>query len=68
MGATSRIGPLAALAQTLRDLGFEPSTVLDGSGFDPAYFSDPDLPIHYSAGSRLLHHCAEVTGCSWRVR
>ena len=63
-GATSRIGPLVALGQTLRDLGFEPSAVLDGTGFDPAYFSDPDLPIQYAAGSRLLQHCAEVTGCA----
>ena len=63
-GASSRIGPLVALGRTLSDLGFKASAALDGSGFDPAYFSDPDLPITYEAGSRLLNHCAELTGCA----
>lgn len=62
--ATARIGALVGLCETLRDLGFEPAAVLDGTGFDPAYFSDPDLPIQYAAGGRLLRHCVEVTGCT----
>jgi AraC-like DNA-binding protein len=61
--ATSRIASLVVLPQVLRELGFEPSAVLDGTGFDPSYFTDPDLPIQYRAGTRLLKHCAAVTGC-----
>ena len=64
VGASSRIGTLVALGPVLRSLGFEPSAVLSGTGFDLGYFTDPDLPIQYAAGSRLLHHCATVTGCA----
>jgi AraC-like DNA-binding protein len=60
---TSRIGPLVALGETLRGLGFDPAEVLAGTGFDPGYFTDPDLPVQYAAASRLLHHCATVTDC-----
>lgn len=61
--ATSRISALVVLPQVLRDLGFEPAAVLDGTGFDPSYFTDPDLPIQYRAGARLLKHCGAVTRC-----
>jgi AraC-like DNA-binding protein len=47
----------------LRELGFDPTAVLHGTGFDPSYFTDPDLPMQYRAGARLLKHCAAVTGC-----
>jgi AraC-like DNA-binding protein len=61
--ATSRIGPLVLLPQVLRDLGFEPSAVLASTGFEPSYFTDPDMPIPYRSGGRMLAHCVSVTGC-----
>jgi AraC-like DNA-binding protein len=61
--ATSRVGPLVHLPQVLRELGFDPSAVLAEAGFDPSFFADPDMPITYAAGGRLLAHCAAVTGC-----
>jgi AraC-like DNA-binding protein len=60
---TSRNGPLVALGETLRGLGFDPAEVLAGTGFDPGYFTDPDWPVQYAAASRLLYHCATVTDC-----
>jgi AraC-like DNA-binding protein len=62
LGATSRLGPAANLPQVIRELGLEPSAVLADTGFEEAYFDDPDMPIPYVTGSRLLAHCAEVTG------
>lgn len=62
-GATVRIGALSAIPLVLRTLGHLPEEVLKGTGFDLAFFDDPDLPISYSAGSRLLAHCVAATGC-----
>jgi AraC-like DNA-binding protein len=62
-GATSRLGPAAQLPHVIRELGFAPSAVLAGTGFDEEYFEDPDMPIPYATGSRLLAHCATATGC-----
>ena len=62
-GTTSRLGPVAQLPQVIRDLGFAPSQVLADTGFDEAYFADPDMPIPYATGARLLAHCADETGC-----
>lgn len=62
-GATVRIGALSAIPVLLRTLGHPPETVLRGTGFDLAFFDDPDLPISYVAGSRLLAHCVATTGC-----
>lgn len=63
LGTTSRLGPAAQIPQVIRELGFAPSVVLADTGFDEAYFADPDMPIPYVTGSRLLAHCAAVTGC-----
>ena len=63
LGATSRLGPLTELPQVLRELGFAPPAVLADTGFAEEYFGDPDMPIPYVTGSRLLAHCAAVTGC-----
>jgi AraC-like DNA-binding protein len=63
LGATSRLGPLTQLPQVIEELGFAPSAVLADTGFEAAYFADPDMPIPYVTGSRLLAHCAKVTGC-----
>jgi AraC-like DNA-binding protein len=62
-GATSRVGPLVHLPKVLCELGFDPSAVLAQAGFAPSFFADPDMPITYSAGGRVLAHCAEATGC-----
>jgi AraC-like DNA-binding protein len=61
--ATSRIGPLVFLPSLLRELGFDPEVVLADTGFSPAYFTDPDMPIPYRAGGRMLGHCAVATRC-----
>ncbi len=63
LGTTSRLGPAAQLPQVIRELGFAPSTILADTGFDEAYFADPDMPIPYATGARLLTHCAAATGC-----
>jgi AraC-like DNA-binding protein len=59
----SRIGPLVALCAVLRELGFEPAAVLEGTGFDPGFFTDPDMPMQYQAGARVLSRCATATRC-----
>lgn len=59
----SRIGPLVALCDVLRELGFEPAAVLEGTGFDPGFFTDPDMPIQYQAGALVLSRCATATRC-----
>ena len=61
--ASVRIGALSAIPAVLEALGHAPESVLRASGFDLAYFDDPDLPISYAAGSRLLAHCVATTGC-----
>ena len=63
LGTTSRLGPAAQIPQVIRELGFSPSAVLADTGFDEAFFADPDMPIPYVTGSRLLVHCAAATGC-----
>jgi AraC-like DNA-binding protein len=63
LGTTSRLGPVAQLPQVIRELGFAPAAVLAGTGFEEEYFRDPDMPVPYVTGSRLLTHCAAVTGC-----
>jgi AraC-like DNA-binding protein len=62
--ATVRIGPMLRLPEILRELGFDPSEVLAGTGFDPGLFIDADLPVPYRSVTRMLGHCAAVTGCS----
>lgn len=49
--------------QVLHELGFAPEAVLAETGFAPAYFGDPDLPLPYEAAARMLAHCAAATGC-----
>jgi len=63
LGTTSRLGPTTELPQVIRELGFAPSMVLADTGFDEAYFADPDMPVPYATGARLLAHCAAATGC-----
>jgi AraC-like DNA-binding protein len=59
----SRIGPLVTLCAVLRELGFEPAAVLEGTGFDPGFFTDPDMPMQYRAAARVLNRCAAATRC-----
>lgn len=59
----SRIGPLVALGTVVRELGFEPKVVLEGTGFAPEFFTDADMPMQYSAAARVLARCATATGC-----
>lgn len=59
----SRIGPLLALCDVVRELGHQPAAVLEGTGFEPGFFTDPDMPMLYEAGARVLTRCATATQC-----
>lgn len=61
--ATLRMGPLMRLPRVLADLGFDPAEVLEGTGIEPAFFANADMPLPYRAAMRLLIHCAHRTGC-----
>jgi AraC-like DNA-binding protein len=62
-GSTVRVGPLAAIPQLLRELGCDPAPLVRESGFELAFFDDPELPMPYRAGSALLARCVAATGC-----
>ena len=61
--ATLRIGATMALPAVLRNLGFDPATVLAEAGFDPRVFDDPENRVSYAARNRLLAYCAARTAC-----
>jgi AraC-like DNA-binding protein len=63
LGNTVRVGPLAGIPQLLRELGCDPGPIVRESGFELAFFDDPELPMPYRAGSALLAHCVAATGC-----
>jgi len=63
LGSTVRVGPLAAIPQLLRELGCDPGPIVRESGFELAFFDDPELPMSYRAGSALLARCVATTGC-----
>ena len=63
LGSTVRVGPLAAIPQLLRELGCDPGPIVRESGFELAFFDDPELPMPYRAGSTLLARCVAATGC-----
>jgi len=63
LGSTVRVGPLAAIPQLLRELGCDPGPLVRESGFELAFFDDPELPMPYRAGSALLARCVASTGC-----
>ena len=58
-----RVGSFAAVPAVLRQLGFDPATVLAGAGFSAHHFDSPDNRVSIAARSRLIAHCAEVTRC-----
>lgn len=58
-----RVGSFATVPDVLRDLGFDPATVLSGAGIDMSLFDSPENRISITTRSDVLQHCAEVTRC-----
>jgi AraC-like DNA-binding protein len=62
-GTTLRTGPLIHIPSVLRELGCAPAPVMAETGFQPAFFGDPDVPIPYVAASKLIERCVAVSEC-----
>ena len=58
-----RIATIHGVPDVLRELGQNPSQVIDDLGFDPTLFDDPDNRITLAERGRLVEHCATVSGC-----
>jgi AraC-like DNA-binding protein len=58
-----RIGATIGVPEVLRDLGFNPTAVLNELGVDPVLFENPNNQVSFNARGRLLLQCAERTGC-----
>ena len=61
--ATVRVGPLMSLPAILREFDCDPGPILDGLGFRPDQFVDPDHELPFIALSHLIARCVEATGC-----
>ncbi len=59
----ARRGPICAIPAVLAELGLDPRAILDELGVPHAFFDDPELPLRYADGARLLRACVERTGC-----
>lgn len=53
---------IVPVAQALRQLGFDPVTVVEEAGIDLAKGANPDWRVGQQDFDRLLNHCVEVTG------
>jgi len=60
---TVRIATLVALPVVLKQLGFDPATVLAEMGFELSLFDDPENLISYAKRSQLLKQCVSKTHC-----
>lgn len=58
-----RIGTVNAIPAVLRELGVDPTEVIEGAGVDTVLFDDPDNIISYIKRSHLIDHCVTKTGC-----
>jgi AraC-like DNA-binding protein len=58
-----RIATIHGVPDVLRDLGQNPSQVIDDLGFEPALFDNPDNRITLAERGRLVERCATVSGC-----
>ena len=61
---SQRVGGLAEISGLLREFGVDPTEVLTGAGLDPHALDHIENRIPYTAADRLLHHCAQKTGCA----
>lgn len=59
-----RVGSFAALPDVLRELRFDPATVLSGCGFDVSLFDSAENIVTIAARGELIQHCAAVTRCA----
>lgn len=51
------------IAQTISDLGADPSQVFAAAGIPAELFADPENTISFQALGILFEHCVAVTGC-----
>src|SRR5262249_28744475 len=58
-----RIGPLQAIPSVLEQLGVESTPLFSHVGLAPHSFASVDTRISSHDAGRLLHLCAERTGC-----
>lgn len=61
--AALRVATIHGLPEVLRELGQDPSRVLEELGLGPKLFDSPDNRITLLARGRLLERCATVSGC-----
>ena len=61
---SQRVGGLAEIPGLLREFGADPAAVLTGAGLDPHVLDDIENRIPFTAADRLLHQCAQKTGCA----
>ena len=58
-----RVGPLMSIPGLLREFDCSPEQILGDAGLNLAQFENPDTEISFLAGSRMLAHCVDATGC-----
>lgn len=58
-----RVGSIAAVPDVLRELGFDPESVLSGCGFDMRVFDSAENIVTIAARGELIQHCVAVTRC-----
>ena len=61
--AEVRIGPVAAIPDVLRRLGFTPSLPCVRAGVPLSTFKNPENRIAFEALGRLFSECSTLTGC-----
>ena len=61
--AITKIRNVAAVQETLVELGVDPATVLRRAGVDPNLFSNPENVMPYTALGRLMMESVKTTGC-----
>ena len=59
-----RVGGFVEIPGLLRELGTDPAQALIEVGLEPGALECVDNSIPYIAAARLLHHCAQKTGCA----
>ena len=60
---TVRIATLTALPVVLKNLGYDPATLLSEAGFELSLFDNPENLISYAKRSQLIKHCVSKTQC-----
>jgi AraC-like DNA-binding protein len=58
-----RIATIHGVPEVLRELGQNPSQVIDDLGLEPRLFNNPDNRLTLAERGRLVERCATVSGC-----